>query len=78
MGQMHGRNGLSCWHFFQERTDRFLMQAGLEKVLKFRKSLIQIGSKLDFKPSSLFDSFLTETPSFLRFIRSRSSKVTNR
>ena len=40
------------------------MQAGLEKVLKFRKGLIQIGSKLDLKPGSLFDRFLTETPQF--------------
>ena len=78
MGQMHGSNGFSCRRFFQECVDRFLMQAGLEKVLKFREGLIQIGSKLDFQPGSLFDRFLTETPSFLRFIRSRSSKVTNR
>ena len=40
------------------------MQAGFEKVLKFRKGLIQIGSKLDLKPGSLFDRFLTETPQF--------------
>ena len=35
MGQMHGSNGFSCRRFFQERIDRFLMQAGFEKVLKF-------------------------------------------
>lgn len=61
---MHGSNVFSCRRFFQERIDRFLMQAGLEKVLKFRKGLIQIGSKLDFKPGSLFDCFLTETAQF--------------
>ena len=64
MGQMHGSNGFSCRRFFQECVDRFLMQAGLEKVLKFREGLIQIGSKLDFQPGSLFDRFLTETPQF--------------
>ena len=64
MGQMHGSNGFSCRRFFQERIDRFLMQAGFEKVLKFRKGLIQIGSKLDLQPGSLFDRFLTETPQF--------------
>lgn len=64
MGQMHGSNGLSCRRFFQERIDRSLMQTGLEKVLKFRKGLIHIGSKLDLQPGSLFDRFLTETPQF--------------
>ena len=64
MGQVHGSNGFGCRRFFQERVDRFLMQTGLEKILKFRKGLIQIGSKLDFQPGPLFDRFLTETPQF--------------
>lgn len=38
------------------------MQAGLEKLLKFREGLIQIGSKL--KLGSLFDRYLTETSQF--------------
>ena len=62
MGQVHGSNGFCCRRFFQERIDRFLMQAGLKKILKCRKDLIQIGSKLDLKPGSLFDCFLMETP----------------
>ena len=64
IGQVHESNGFGCQRFFQERVDRFLMQTGLEKILKFRKGLIQIGSKLDFQPGSLFDRFLTETPQF--------------
>lgn len=54
------------------------MQTGLEKVLKLGNGLIQVGSKLDFKPGSLLDGFLEKTPSYLRFIRSRSSKVRKR
>lgn len=42
------------------------MQTGLEKVLQFQKGLIQIGSKLDLKPGSLLDRFLTETPLFFK------------
>lgn len=64
MSQVHGSNGFSCRRFFQECTDRFLMQTGFEKVLKFWKGLIQIGSKLDFQPGPLFDRFLAETPQF--------------
>ena len=38
-------------------------------MLKFRKGLIQIGSKLDFRPGSLFDYFLTETSWFFKVHR---------
>ena len=72
MGQMHGSIGFSCRRFFQERIDKFLIQTGLEKVLKFRKGLIQIGSKLDLKSGSLLDCFLTETP---QFFEARQIKV---
>ena len=64
MGQIHGGNVFSCRRFFQERIDKFLMQVGLKKVLKFRKGLIHIGSKLDLQPGLLFDCFLAETPQF--------------
>ena len=64
MGQVHGSNGFSCRRFFQERVNRFLMQTRLEKILKFRKGLIQIGSKLDLQPCPLFDYFLTEMPQY--------------
>ena len=58
-----------CRNFFQERVDRFLMQIELEKILKFRKGLIQIGSKLDFQLGSLLDHPLTGTPQFFEVHR---------
>lgn len=49
---------------FLERIDRFLIQAGLNKISKFQKSLIHIGSKLSLQPSSLLYRFLRETVQF--------------
>lgn len=58
MGQMHGSNGIRCWCFFQKRADRFMMQIGIEKIMKFRKGLNHIGCQLDLQPGSLLDRFL--------------------
>ena len=64
MGQMHGSYEFRHRRFFQKRIDRFLMRTGFEQILKFRKGLIQIGSKLDLQQGSLFDRFLTDMPQF--------------
>ena len=48
MSQVQGSNAF--WHrsLFLECIDSFLMQTGFEKILKFRKDLIHIGSQLYF------------------------------
>lgn len=60
MGRMHRGNALRRWGLFQKCIDSFLMQAGLEEILQFRKCKVNIGSELDFQACPLFDRFLAE------------------
>lgn len=63
---MHGSNGLRCRSLLQEGIDRLLLQTGFKKVLELQKDLINIGCKLNFQPSPLFDGFLIEAPHGLK------------
>lgn len=66
MSQVQGSNAF--WHrsLFLECIDSFLMQTGFEKILKFRKDLIHIGSQLYFYTGTLFDGLLAEPAKFLQ------------
>ena len=66
MSHVHGINGLQCRSLLQEGIDRLLMQTGFKKVSELRKDLINIGRKLNFQSSPLFDGFLIEAPHGLK------------
>lgn len=60
MSQMHGSDVIRCRGLLKEGIDRVLMQTGVEKVLEFRKGLVNVRDQLNFQPGTLLDDFLSE------------------